>query len=138
MRFLLSLLLTTTAVIFILPYLPGVAFGGSLFSGTLIALLLVGSIWFFKQVARAFALSLGLTAPVPGLLVQVPLAVFGMWLLPAAELVMVASLTEQLVLQSWTSAITAGLVLLLINASTHRWSDTLRKPCCPDKNKKNK
>ncbi len=42
MRFLLSLLLTTTAVIFILPYLPGVAFGGSLFSGTLIALLLVG------------------------------------------------------------------------------------------------
>lgn len=135
MRFLLSLLLTATAITFILPHLPGVAFSGSLVAGTLFALLLVGSTWFFKQVARAFALSLGLTKPGPGLLVQVPLAVFGMWLLPAAELVILASVTEQLAFQGWTSAIAAGLVLLLINASTHRWSDTLRKPCCPDKNK---
>lgn len=138
MRFLLSLLLTATAVTFIIPQLQGVAFSGSLLTGALIALMLVGSTWFVKQVARATALSLGLTSPGPGLYVQVPLAVFGMWLLPVAELVMVASVTEQLAFQDWTSAITAGLILLFINASTHRWSDTLRKPCCPGNKNKNK
>lgn len=138
MRFLLSLLFTTAAVTFILPQLQGVAFGGSLFSGLLIALLLVGSTWFVKQVARATALTLRLTAPVPGLLVQVPLAVLGMWLLPVVELVTIARFTEQLVFQDWTSAFCAGLVLLFVNASTHRWSDTLRKPCCPGNKDKKK
>ena len=131
MRFLFNLLLTAAAITFIFPHIEGVSFAGSLPAALGIAFVFTGSLWVVKQVARALALSLGLTALLPGLLVLIPLAVFGMWALPAAELMMFSSFSSAaLSVDGWVTAFLAGLVLFLINSTTHNWSDTLRKPCC--------
>lgn len=130
MRFILNLLLTAVALFYIFPHLEGVGFAGSIGSALGFALLLTGSTWFSKQVARALALTLGFTTLLPGMLILIPLALLGMWLLPAAELMLLADFfPKHLALDGWTTAFLASLVIFIINAFTHKWSDTLKKPC---------
>ena len=118
-RFIARILLTAATFHFILPLIPGIDFHGN-FGIAVVAALVFGFIgWLVDLIAVALTAFFTIGTLGLGLLILVPLWLFGFWLLPAVTLKVVADIMPtQLAVGGWIPAIEGGLVLLLVGAIT--------------------
>ena len=130
MRFLLTVLLSTAIVCLVFPHVAGVSFAGGILAACGFALATAGTAAFMKTVGRALTLTLRITTVLPAVLVLLPVWLLGVWLLPALELKMFAAAFPQAIsFQGWGALLSASALLLAPTVLTHRWSETLKKPC---------
>ena len=112
-RFALRVVLSAFVLTYILPMIGGISFMGSFWpEGIIYGVLLAVCGWLLGILVALFAIgTLGI-----GLI----FLVFGFWLLPALQLELLASLFPQhLTIETFGSAILAGLVLMVVNMLTH-------------------
>jgi uncharacterized membrane protein YvlD (DUF360 family) len=112
-RFAIRTLLTAFVLVHIAPMIHGAHFTGSFWpDGVVYGLLLAVVAHVLKLLVSAFTVG---TAFI-GLIVLIPAAIFGFWLVPAIELRVLAHYFPQhLSFSGWGSAILVGLVLLVVN-----------------------
>ena len=124
-KLIIRVLLTAVAFFFILPLISGISFHGNFVEAIGIGALFAVMTWVVgKAIGMAstvFAVgTLGL-----GLLILIPLFLFGFWLVPALVLKLTASIAPAyLTVSGWGPAIWGGLVLLVVNMLTHSRSSS--------------
>lgn len=121
-RFAINVLITACLIAFVLPYIPGVHFNGSFWPdaviyGALFAVVSVVVNLLLLFISAAFTLATSGFGAIPVLI----LYILGWWLIPAIQLMALAHwFPQHLAIDSWFSAIIAGVVLLVVNLLTHR------------------
>jgi len=129
-RFLIRILLSALAFIYILPMIGGIQFHGGLVAAIGMALFFGIVVWLVDVVA--IALSAVITVGTLGLalLWLIPLWLLGFWILPAVALRLLSDfMPSYLSVTGWIPAILGSLVLMLIglvtSGSTYK---TIRRP----------
>ena len=111
-------LLSAVVLTYILPMVGGFHFHGEFLPwGLVYGLLLAVVSWLFWKLAKLFVV---FTVGLGGLFI-----LFGFWLIPAIQLEMLASFFPQhLTIDSFGTAIWAGLLMALVNVVTHRFASS--------------
>ena len=118
-RYFIRLVLCACAFYFLFPMIHGVHYHGNflhaLFAGAVFAL--IG--WLVEVCAIAISTIFAVGTLGLGLLILIPLWLFGFWLLPAIALKVVADfMPDTLAFSGWTPAIWGGLIMLCIGVVT--------------------
>lgn len=126
MKFLLRTALTAFAFAFVFPNIEGLSFTGSFFPDAVAyALMFAVFAWIVNVVARLATAVLAIGTFGLGLIVLVPMWIFGFWLLPAWGLMWLADFAPaHLTVAGWVPAAIGGLVMLFINLVTNNWSSS--------------
>lgn len=119
--FVIRILATAFAFTYVFPKIDGIAFSGAFFpDGVVYGVLFAITAWVVTKLAKLASVAFSVGTLGAGLLIVVPLWLFGFWLLPAVQLKVCAWLfPANLAVYSWFGAIVAGLILMLINGLTH-------------------
>jgi len=125
-RLLIRVALFALAIMFVLPLISGIQFHGNFVEAIGLGAGFALLSWF---VARAAAWVSGFLAVATlglGLLILVPLWLFGFWALPGIALKLMADiLPAYLTVASWKAALFGGVVMLFINLFTAERKKTI-------------
>jgi uncharacterized membrane protein YvlD (DUF360 family) len=120
-RFALRILLSAVMLFYVLPMIPGFHFIGQFWPDAVVyGLLLAVVSWVVALVLGLIAvMTLGLGAIV---------MVLAFWLIPAFQLALLSVwFPEHLVIDSFGTAVIAGLVMMVVNFITHRFRSSLSR-----------
>jgi len=119
MNFLIKLVLTALAFVYLLPMIPGISFHGNFFMAIVVSLIFGIMLWVTDLVALALSAVVTIGSFGLALLWLIPLWLLGFWLLPAVALIVVSDLVPHtMTVHGWMAAILGGLVMLLIGTVT--------------------
>lgn len=117
MALLLRILLSALAVFFVLPMIDGITFHGNFIEAIGIGAFFALMLWVVAKLAQFLSAVFAVGTLGLGLLILIPLWVFGFWLLPAVALKLVADvMPAYLTVSGWWPAIWGGLVMLFVSA----------------------
>jgi uncharacterized membrane protein YvlD (DUF360 family) len=120
-RFALRILLSAVMLFYVLPMIPGFHFVGQFWPDAVVYGLLLA------VVSWVVAFVLGLIA-VMTLGVGAIFMIFGFWLIPAIQLALLSVwFPEHLVIDSFGTAVVAGLVLMVVNFITHKYRQRISR-----------
>lgn len=118
-RYLIRLVLISSAFYFLFPMIPGVHFHGNFVHALLAGALFAFLGWVVESVAIAGSAILAIGTLGLALIVLVPAWLFGFWLLPAIVLKLVADfMPGTMGFSGWVPAIEGGLIMLVIGVAT--------------------
>jgi len=118
-KLLIRVLLFALAFLFVLPHINGIQFHGNFMEAVGLGAAFALMSWLVGRVAGWLTAVLAIGTLGLGLLVLVPLWLFGFWLLPVFALKLVAAvLPAYLTVSGWGPAILGGLVMLVISIFT--------------------
>ena len=125
-RWIIRILATAFACAYIFPKIDGISFTGAFFpDGVVYGVLFAITAWIVTRIFQWASVAFSIGTLGAGLLIVVPLWLFGFWLLPAVQLMVCAWLfPANLAVNSWFGAIVAGLILMFINGLTHSRSSS--------------
>jgi uncharacterized membrane protein YvlD (DUF360 family) len=117
-RFALRILLSAIMLFYVLPMIPGFHFIGQFWPDAVVyGLLLAVVTWVLSIILALFAvMTLGIGAI---------FMILGFWLIPAIQLALLSVwFPQHLVIDSFGTAVIAGLVMMVINAITHKFGSS--------------
>jgi uncharacterized membrane protein YvlD (DUF360 family) len=120
-RFALRILLSAVMLMYVLPMIPGFHFVGQFWPDAVVyGLLLAVVAWVLSILIALFAvMTLGLGTI---------FIILGFWLIPAFQLALLSVwFPQHLVIDSFGTAIVAGLVMMLVNAVTHKFRSSVSR-----------
>ncbi|GEM_PF-258678 len=119
-RLAIRVLITAFVFTYVVPMIGGAHFSGSFWpEGVIYGLLFAATAFVVGRALGYVTAALAIGTLGFGCLFVIPLYLFCFWLLPAAELMVLAHFFPQhLAFNGWGSAILAGLVLLFVNVVT--------------------
>jgi hypothetical protein len=115
MKLLWRVLLSALAIYFVLPMIDGIQFHGNFAHAIAIGAFFALMLWAVAKAAAWATAVLGVVTLGLGLLVLIPMWIFGWWLLPAFALQLVAYvMPSYLSVSSFGPAVFGGLVMLAV------------------------
>jgi len=119
LKLVIRVLLFALAFLFVLPHINGIQFHGNFMEAVGLGAAFAIMSWLVGRVAGWLTAMFAVGTLGLGLLILVPMWLFGFWLLPVFALKLVAAvLPTYLTVSGWGPAILGGLVMLVISMFT--------------------